>query len=360
MTRRLVILSRYTRMGASSRVRTMLYAPYLSAAGLEPETRSLFDDAYLVSVYHGTRKGASVLQSLARRVVDMRRAGQADAIWIEKEALPWLPWAIERAFLPRNVPFAVDFDDAVFHWYDLHRRVAVRHLLGRKLDHLMEASALVTAGNSYLADRAVAAGARRVEIVPTVVDIAAYRMSGRETDAAQPRIGWIGSPSTWAEYMQPMMPLLADVAAARDARILVVGAGPAAQRMDRLDSLPWREDTEVARIQDMSVGIMPLHDTAWARGKCGYKLLQYLACGVPVVASPVGVNREIVEHGVNGFLANTAAEWRFALETLLDDPDLRQRMGAAGRKKVEEHYSLQVWGPRLAQMLASIADMRAR
>ena len=109
-------------------------------------------------------------------------------------------------------------------------------------------------------------------------------------------------------------------------------------------------------IQTMDIGVMPLPDTAWARGKCGYKLIQYMACGLPVVASPVGVNKEIVEHGVNGFIAESDEEWRSAIETLLSDADLRRRMGAAGRKKVEDSYSLQVWGPRVAQMLRRVAD----
>jgi hypothetical protein len=117
----------------------------------------------------------------------------------------------------------------------------------------------------------------------------------------------------------------------------------------------WSEDSEVAMIQSMDIGIMPLTDSPWARGKCGYKLIQYMACGLPVVASPVGVNADIVEHGVNGFLATTEDEWRQALTTLLRDPDLRRRMGAAGRRKVETDYSLQVWGPRVAAIFHEIA-----
>jgi glycosyltransferase involved in cell wall biosynthesis len=111
----------------------------------------------------------------------------------------------------------------------------------------------------------------------------------------------------------------------------------------------------VADILDMDLGLMPLMDTPWARGKCGYKLIQYMACGLPVIASPVGVNREIVQHGVNGFLAETDSEWRTALSTLLGDPALRLTMGQAGRKMVEDRYSLQVWGPRVAEMLVRAA-----
>jgi glycosyltransferase involved in cell wall biosynthesis len=155
--------------------------------------------------------------------------------------------------------------------------------------------------------------------------------------------------------MAPLMPLMADLAAATGARFVAVGASKEARPSAWCDVLPWSEETEVARIQDMDIGLMPIADTPWAQGKCGYKLIQYMACGLPVVASPVGVNAGIVEHGVNGFLATTTAQWREALLTLAADPDLRRRMGAAGRRKVEACYSLQVWGPRVAAMLAEVA-----
>jgi glycosyltransferase involved in cell wall biosynthesis len=110
----------------------------------------------------------------------------------------------------------------------------------------------------------------------------------------------------------------------------------------------------VELLQDIDIGVMPLPDTPWERGKCGYKLIQYMACGKPVVASPVGVNSEIVRHGESGFLAETDAEWEEALTMLAADPGLRQRMGAAGRRRVEEEYSLQVQAPRLIELICSM------
>lgn len=353
---KLTILPRYDRLGASSRLRILQYLPDLAAAGLEPDLAPFFSDDYLLRLYAGQSPRAAALKAYLRRLGPLRRARSADLIWIEKEALPWLPWGVERALLPKHVPLVTDYDDAVFHRYDLHRSAMVRRVLGQKLDRLMAASALVTAGNGYLADRARAAGAPRVEIVPTVVDIDAYglRPATGAADMA-PVIGWIGTPSTWGEYMVSMLPMLTNVAAQEGARILTVGAGPQVMPQPLLDAQSWSEDTEVARIQEMDIGLMPLTDTPWARGKCGYKLIQYMACGLPVIASLVGVNAEIVEHGVNGFLASTEAEWRDALTSLLRDPGLRARMGAAGRKKIETHYSLQVWGPQLAGLMADLA-----
>lgn len=351
-----LILTRYERSGASSRLRLIQYAESLASLGLTSSLEPFFDDSYLHRLYSGHSNIRPALAGYARRTGQLIRAGRADLIWLEKEALPWLTWAIERALLPRAVPLVVDYDDAVFHRYDLHRSPFVRRFLGRKLDKLMASASLVTAGNRYLADRARAAGAPYVEIVPTVVDLTAYPRRPKPYSENATTIGWIGTPSTWTEYMGPMMPLLTNAAEATGARITAVGAGRAAAAHPLLDNLPWTEESEVAQIHAMDIGIMPLTDTPWARGKCGYKLIQYMACGVPVVASPVGVNAEIVEHGMNGFLASTEAEWVDALNTLLRDPALRERMGKAGRRKVERDYALQVWGPRVAQMLRDVAN----
>jgi len=224
---------------------------------------------------------------------------------------------------------------------------------------VMAASDLVMAGNPYLADHAQRAGSTRVEIVPTVIDLDAYEVRAEVADKDALCVGWIGTPQTWQALAHPVHKVLDPVLTEQSALFLAIGAGMQPETTGTFKILPWSEDTEVSLIQSMDIGVMPLPDTPWTRGKCGYKLIQYMACGVPVVASPVGVNRDIVEHGVNGFLAESDEEWRTAVETLLNDADLRYRMGVAGRKKVEEQYSLQVWGPRVAQMLRSIVEEQA-
>lgn len=353
---KVLVLSRYERSGASSRLRLIQYARALASLSISSSLAPFFDDSYLQRRYAGSPTLGSSFFAYARRAVQLLHAARADLLWLEKEALPWLPWAIESRMLPRGVPLVLDYDDAIFHQYDMHRSRFIQWLLGNKLDKLMASSALVMAGNCYLADRAKAAGAPKVEIVPTVVDLTAYTQRPQPSPEAVPKIGWIGTPSTWMEYMAPIMPILEQTAEAAGARIIAVGAGKAAAAYTLLDNLPWTEDSEVARIHAMDIGIMPLTDTPWARGKCGYKLIQYMACGVPVIASPVGVNSEIVEHGVNGFLASSEAEWVRALRTLLHDPALRARMGEAGRRRVERDYSLNVWGPRVAKMLLDVTN----
>lgn len=357
---KLCILSRYDRKGASSRLRVMQYRAHLEAAGFSVDVIPLFSDGYLDKLYGGGSTLPDVLRAYGRRLSDLKRLmerPQPDIIWVQKEALPWVPWRLEGRLLPHGPSLVTDYDDAVFHRYDAHRLSAVRWALGSKIDQVMAHSDLVTAGNPYLADRARQAGAPRVEIIPTVVDCSQYGTA--DPVAGDPVIGWIGTPGTWKECVSPVLPLLADILQDTGARLRAVGAGAAAAGHEGIDVLDWSEDQEVALIQGMSIGIMPLPDTPWTQGKCGYKLIQYMACGLPVVASPVGVNREIVDHGVNGFLANTDEAWRVALDKLVSDPELRIRMGQAGRKKVLDRYSLQVQGPRVAWMFKTLTEERA-
>jgi glycosyltransferase involved in cell wall biosynthesis len=352
----ILLLSRYTRMGASSRLRTMQYLPALVREGFNVQVAPFFDDAYLHALYSGQRAKGSKLGYLSQRIRQMRTHLQPDLIWLEYEALPWVPWTIERSLLPRGVPIVSDYDDAVFHRYNKHRCGAVRSILGDKIGQVMAASTLVMAGNRYIANYAEHFEAPRLETVPTVVDIDKYTIDRKATNTGDLRIGWIGTPETWHAFANPIHYVLDQLLAEHRALFRAVGAGMQPTTSGTLEILPWKEETEVSLIQSMDIGVMPLPNTDWARGKCGYKLIQYMACGLPVVASPVGVNREIVEHGVSGFLAETDAEWRSAIETLLANAELRHRMGDAGRRKVEEQYSLQVWGPRVGQMLRSVAD----
>lgn len=328
----------------------------LRRAGFEVEVASFFDDAYLQSLYGGRRDKRGLVRFTLNRLMQCRAARLADVIWVEKEVLPWFPWGLERLALPQGVPVVSDYDDAVFHRYDQHSSTMVRRVLGHKIDRVMAHSALVTVGNTYLAERARHAGAQQVEIVPTVVDTEAYRpVSPRHIDGKL-RVGWIGTPQTWEKYGKPRIPLFQELARTHGIRFYLVGARLTPATEGPFDYVPWSEANEIAAIQDMDIGIMPLVDDAWERGKSGYKLIQYMGCGLPVVASPVGVNMEIVLHGKNGFHAETEAEWRDSLARLITDVDLRRKMGTVGRKRVLDTYSLQVQGHRIAEFLAHIAN----
>jgi len=354
---KILLLSRYGRLGASSRLRSLQYLPAMEQAGLEITWAPLFPDSYVEALYAGRRTWRDVLKAFWKRLYVLRSdPSQFDLIWLEVELFPWLPSWVEARFMPSGLPWIVDYDDAIFHRYDQHRLRFVRQVLGQKIDNVMRRSNLVVAGNEYLAEHAHRAGATRVEIVPTVVDVERYSVRGAHAriDATPVVVGWIGSPSTM-HYLKELAPVFKRLNETLSVRFVAVGA-----RADQLSGLPieareWSEESEIAEIQAFDIGIMPLPDEPWSRGKCGYKLIQYMACGLPVVASPVGVNPEIVQSDRNGFLANTHEEWVEALTRLIQDDQLRMQFGAEGRKRVESHYSLQVQASRMIKFLRSVA-----
>jgi glycosyltransferase involved in cell wall biosynthesis len=332
------------------------YIPLLKEQGIDVHVHALFPDAYLDSLYGDNAKAAryKVLWYGGKRMMQLLRDEEFDLLWIEGELFPYLPNWIESALLRTGKPYVVDYDDALFHRYDLSSNAMVRHLLGRKIDQVMRGAFSVVVGNGYLAERAASAGAKHIEIIPTVVDDDRYDVTHHD-GGTQPVIGWIGSPNT-ERYVLDCRELLEQVCVDNDARLLLVGAhetvGECFEGMTP-EVVEWSEDTEAEAIARMTIGIMPLRDSPWERGKCGYKIVQYMACGLPVVASSVGANVDIVRHGESGFLASNDMEWKDSLQRLIDDPPLRQHMGRVGRQYVESHYNIRAQAPRLAALLRS-------
>lgn len=352
---RILALTRYERLGSSSRVRFYQYFPHLKAHGVEIVSAPFFDDEYVNNLYSGkTISKLSVLLSYIRRVFILFGSRNYDVLWLEKELFPWLPAWFEFLLNRLKIPFVVDYDDAVFHRYDLHSSALVRSLLGRKIDRIMGNAKLVVAGNEYLAERAQRAGASQVEILPSVVDVDQYER--KQYQKASPfRIGWIGSPLT-AKYLGVIVDVVQELNRESDVQIVLLGAGMNKVFRDvPIEVLPWSEEIELILSRYMDVGIMPLIDEPFERGKCGYKLIQYMAGGIPVVASPIGVNRQIVEHKVNGYLANSREEWLLALRSLRDDLGKRIAMGLAAHQKAKKLYNLQVTAPILFDLLIHAA-----
>lgn len=333
----------------------MAYRPWLEQAGFQVEFSALFQDEDLRARYASGRSSApTILRAYGRRLRSLVALGRTQLVWVEKELFPFLPGVLEHWLAWAGVPYAVDYDDATFHRYDTHRSALVRRLLGRRLWPLIRAARLVTAGNAYLADYARRAGAPNVSLVPTVLDVDHYALSD-EPDAAELRIGWIGSPST-AAYLRLVAEPLQRLARERPIRLVVIGAEAIPSMDVPVEHHPWSASTESALLGGVHLGIMPLTDGPWERGKCGYKLIQYLACGKPVIASPVGVNRAIATPAV-GLLANNPDQWLAALRRLGADAALRRRLGRAGRARVEARYSLQLLGPMVAARLAEAAGI---
>jgi glycosyltransferase involved in cell wall biosynthesis len=349
-----VLLSRYGRLGSSSRLRFYQYINYLETRGIVVTTAPLLDDSYVANLYAGrSTSPAKIAWYYGRSIAWLLKSGNYDLVWIEKEVFPFLPALAEKILCLLKKPYIVDYDDAVFHAYDMHHNRLIRLLLGSKIDNVLKNAALVTVGNDYLAERAAHAGAARIEFLPTVIDLERYTPANRSACDLF-TIGWIGSPAT-CKYLRILEPVFRTFCAQNTVRLLFIGINDAGFNGVPAEFREWSEDTEANSIRECDVGIMPLVDEPWERGKCGYKLIQYMACGLPVIASPVGINRRIIDHGETGFLADDDSSWLSALTMLMNDYRKRITMGQAGRRKVEEQYCRQVTAPRLADLMLSVA-----
>jgi len=351
----LLIFTRYSSSQASTRVRFIQYAPALTAAGFEIEVFPILDDDAIAGRSGALASAWSRLKSFGRVARRLLRERNRDChIHIYIELFPWLPFVVDRTLLllagKRN--YSVEYDDAWFHKYDSHPSGLVRALLGTKIDRLMRQSALVIAGNDYVAARAKAVGAKWVETIPTVVDVERYQVhdGALEPENSQlPVIGWIGSPSTTFLLVQ-LERVIERMHRAGLASFVAIGADTSQLARLPIECLPWSEATEVDALHRFDIGIMPVSDTLFERGKSGYKIVQYMACGLPVVASPVGANRSVVVDGETGYLASTDDEWFETLSKLCGSASLRSQLGASGLVRAEKVYSLRVTAPKLVSV----------
>jgi glycosyltransferase involved in cell wall biosynthesis len=336
-------------------VRMFQYLPFLKKDGWEIIEQPLLSYRYINYLFEDAPVPYfEIVRNYIRRISLLISKSGIDLIWLQQEAFPWFPRWFEKMLLQSKIPVVVDYDDAFFHRYDLHKSSIVRKLLGKKIDSVMNLSRVVIAGNEYLADRARMNFARQIEIFPTVVSLDRFFV-GPDIKNEQFIIGWLGSPPT-AKYLLSIHEELKNFCSDNQSKLIVIGSKDFSLDGFPLEIRKWKDENEVNDVQGFDIGIMPLVDSPWERGKCGFKLIQYMACGKPVIASPVGVNVEIVQHGVNGFLANNSEDWMNYFNILKKDPDLRKKMGLAGRKLVEEKYSLQATGPRLAGLFKSVYE----
>lgn len=339
-------LSLYGQQAASHRYRLSQYVPGLANSGIDLQIQSLLDDEYLVNRFSGRSiPWGRVLQSAWQRLSVLTKKNDFAGAILHCELFPLLPGSVERFLLPK--PYIYDFDDAFFLKYQNGRLGVLRPILGKKFGKILAGAAAVTAGNSYLTKYAQKFNTN-VNLLPTVVDTVRYRPEARSLNV-EFTIGWVGSPST-APYLTALAEPLAQLAKESPVRLVIVGA--LAPRIPGVvvETIAWDEATEINQINRFDVGVMPLTDDNWARGKCAFKLIQYMACAVPVVASQVGANLDVVTPKC-GFLVENSAGWLSALRALRDDTNLRAQMGAAARTRIEEHYSLARNLPILTRVL---------
>ncbi len=341
------------------RYRIEQWEPFLNAAGVDVDYEPFESDRLHRLLYEPARYGAKALQvagGCLRRVGHVRKARRYDAVFLYREAALLGPAVFERWLGRFGPPVVYDFDDAVWVPYVSPTNAGLSRLkFPGKTAAICRVASCVTVGNAHLAEYA-SRWNDRVEIVPTTIDLDRYTIVERPANA-RPVVGWTGTHSTY-QHLDRLRPALAAVAQQHDFVLRVIG--PADYRMAgvEVENRPWRSATEVEDLGGIDNGVMPLPDDQWSRGKCGAKALQYMGLGIPTVCSPVGVNTEIVTHGVNGMLAGGMDEWVAAVTTLLGSDTERRRLGSAGRDTVEQRFSAQVHGPRVAALLRSVSGGR--
>ena len=304
------------------------------------------------AVHRGsTAARTRVVIGARRRFRRVLRDVDADVVVIQRQVDPLPGRGLERAVM-RKRALVLDVDDAVWlpepgsHPLTRLRRSA------QKLQWLASHADRVIAGNDYLAEW-LSRHARDVRVIPSLVDTGNVALRTHR-DTGEFVLGWIGSPST-ARYLRSVVAPVAAFAASHpdlNVRLVAVGGPPPQIAAVRCEQWPWSAANEAAALEQMDVGLMPLPDNAWTRGKCAYKALQYMAAGVPAVADDVGLTGQVVGDEAGGLLARSPADWQHALERLAASVGLRSHLGATGRARVEAEYSVQAWSSRLAAVIS--------
>lgn len=329
---------------------------------IDAEFRPLLDTSAYDRMYESGRlpyKVAQAAKGLARRMLDLWGVGRTDVVWLYREAFPLGPPVLE-SLLERRVPVVYDFDDAIWLGDTSEANSLIRRFKRpNKVDAIVARATTTTVANDFLAEYA-RRHSPHVEVIPTTIDIDRYRPQAREENSVV-RLGWSGSPTT-SKHLRVIEGALRRILAELPIELVVMG-DPAFELRGagtRLKVLPWRKEHEIEVLSSFDIGLMPLPDDEWSRGKAGFKALLYMSLGIPAIVSPVGVNREIVRDGENGLTASTEDEWVAAVVRLVEDVQLRRSLGQQGRETVVERYSGQRWAPRFLEILESAAETGRR
>jgi glycosyltransferase involved in cell wall biosynthesis len=344
---------------ASSRQRVLQYFPLLRRSGIEPfASRPVPEHLYQRLVEHSRGRASDKAMFyglfLVCRLMDVLRSDRFDVVVIQRDLFPFGPPLLERVLARRNARLVYDTDDATY-----LRPAFTPHTLFQRLRRFDKVTEVVSRAHWVsAATEPIAAWARqytaRVSVVPMALDLREYDRVRRQPSATRRVVvGWAGTVGGLA-YLHSLAPVLRDLAQRHSIEVRVISGGfrhvclpPGVP----VEARPWRAETVLEELKAFDIGLVPLDDTPFEQAKFPFKLLQYLALGVPAVSAPVGVARSVICHGQNGLLASSPEQWRAALESLIADPELRRRLGAAGRESVAASYTLERVGPLLVEGL---------
>jgi glycosyltransferase involved in cell wall biosynthesis len=338
------------------RYRLEQWEPLLRERGVDITYASFEDEKLHALLYKRGMMGKKlqlVTSGLGRRLSLVRKVKDYDLVYIFREAALLGPPVFERLIAESGVPVVFDFDDAIFVSYRSPSNGYLSYLkFASKTKTICRISSHVMVGNPYLADYARQVN-DRVTVIPSTIDTEKYRVPERKEKTGPVVIGWTGSHST-VHQLDTMRGALKRLAEKESFRLRVIGTPSYECPPLDVEARPWRSETEVDDLSDIDIGVMPLPDDRWSKGKCGMKALQFMALGIPTICSPVGVNADIIKDDQNGFIAATEEEWVEKLSRMLRSAELRQRLGHAGRVTVEEKYSAITQTPRVYEIFKSV------
>jgi glycosyltransferase involved in cell wall biosynthesis len=337
------------------RYRLEQWEPLLRERGVDITFASFEDEELHALLYKRgmmPKKLQLVARGLGRRLSLVRKVKDYDLVYILREAALLGPPVFERLIAQSGVPMVFDFDDAIFVSYRSPSNGYLSYLkFASKTKTICRIASHVMVGNPYLADYARQVN-DHVTVIPTTIDTEKYRVPER-WEKSPVVIGLTGSYST-VQHLDTMRGALKKLAEKESFRLRVIGTPSYECPPVDVEAMRWRADTELEDLSEIDIGMMPLPDDRWSKGKCGLKALQFMALGIPTICSPVGVNTDIIQDDQNGFIAGTEDEWVEKLTRLLRSAELRRRLGDAGRATVEEKYSAITQTPRVYEIFKSV------
>lgn len=336
------------------RFRFEQYLEYLSISGIQYDISYLLnekDDKYFYSKGHYFRKFIILLKTIFIRLKDLKRADNYDVIFIYREAVMFGSTWFEKRFKNKKPRVILDYDDAIW-LMDVSAGNKNLKWLKRpsKTSKIISYSDLIITGNEYLANYARTYN-KNVTVVPTTIDTNIFTTKKELPDKNKICIGWTGS-STTLRHLELAAPFLKKLNGlyGKSIYLRVIADQPWENNCITTEFIKWNKETEVEDLSLIDIGIMPLPDDKWAKGKCGFKGLQYMALGIPAVMSPVGVNTEIITDGINGFLASSENEWVNKISLLINNPEIWINIGFQGKQTIEEQYSFNAWKDKYLQL----------
>ncbi len=362
---RVLFLTQYDQNGPSSRIRVYQFIPFLEKLGINCEIKPLLSGsvkelvAELFSAENIFRKAlasSQIFWAFIKRYGHVFQARNYDVVVVQKDVLPFgLLWIL-KFFNPKII---YEFDDAIWEPTPGEKKKTLLMKLvfayrSSLLKRILKQSAAVLAENSYLAKYAKKFN-DDVSIIAAPIDTQKYIPSKR-AKSDDVTIGWVGSPGTTYLLESIQEPLKKILDQHKNIKLMNLGGSPIISNGLKIENVKWSEDSEVSDLQKFDIGLMPLDDTLFNRGRLGYKIILYFSVGIPTVASKIGLNCEVMTDGLNGFLVKSENDWIEALEKLIEDPQLCEKMGKKSRQIAEEQYDVRICADRYADLLLRVAN----